>query len=245
MKPSVIHKFRLWTFGLLLVAACSSCASVNKWLPWLPWETAYFVHRVKWEGEALSILAKWYTGNIENWKAIAKANPALDPNRIVIGTDIRIPADLLITRRPMPKSFVTGFNAGKKAKPTAPEAGTRPEPPGVPAPAGTQPQGETDKSTAPTDKRSVPEVSEPATPAAVIPAAEPEKPSLPNADDPKPVLPEKERLPLTTPAQPPEKNPAAASSAPGGSDQKPMHPKPAEPREKDEPPLFGPKGYSN
>ena len=41
----------------------------------------YFEHRVKWSGETLSLIAKWYTGSYGNWKAIAQANSGLNPNR--------------------------------------------------------------------------------------------------------------------------------------------------------------------
>jgi hypothetical protein len=66
----------------------------------------YFVHKVRWPGETLSVIAMWYTGNFRNWTALAKANPKLNPNCMLFGDELIVPADLLKTRRPMPKEFV-------------------------------------------------------------------------------------------------------------------------------------------
>ena len=65
------------------------------------------MHRVRWPGETVSIIAQWYTGSWKNWKALSNANPTLDPNRIVIGVNIFIPEDLLKSRNPMPISILS------------------------------------------------------------------------------------------------------------------------------------------
>ena len=67
---------------------------------------AYYYHRVRYSGETLSMIAKWYTGDAENWHALTRVNPELDPNRIIIGAQIRIPGKLLNTREPMPQDFI-------------------------------------------------------------------------------------------------------------------------------------------
>lgn len=64
------------------------------------------VHMVKWQGESLSIIAKWYTGDVRNWKTLAEYNPLNDPDRIRIGDRVSIPETLGITREPLPKWFV-------------------------------------------------------------------------------------------------------------------------------------------
>ena len=69
----------------------------------------FFVHKVRWERESLSIIAKWYTGHMRNWKLLAQRNPMYDPNRIRIGDEIMIPEKLLRTRDPLPKSFVDRY----------------------------------------------------------------------------------------------------------------------------------------
>jgi hypothetical protein len=81
-----------------------------------PPKRAYYYHRVKYSGETLSIIAKWYTGDADNWQALTKANPKLNPNRINVGDKIRIPRRLLNTRRPMTRSFVVATTQKKQPK---------------------------------------------------------------------------------------------------------------------------------
>ncbi len=66
----------------------------------------YFVHQVRWSGESLSLIAKWYTGHYGNWKKLAQANPGLNPNRIVLGNRIYIPPELMKTKKPLPRKVV-------------------------------------------------------------------------------------------------------------------------------------------
>jgi hypothetical protein len=63
----------------------------------------YFEHTVRWRGESLSLIAKWYTGHLENWKALARANPDLNPNRIMVGNVIVIPQEMMNTKEPLPR----------------------------------------------------------------------------------------------------------------------------------------------
>jgi hypothetical protein len=79
----------------------------------------HLVHRVRWSGESLSIIAKWYTGEFNNWKTLADFNPKVKPDRIWVGQEILVPEGLLKTREPMPKSFV-GQLAGKSKKKKSP-----------------------------------------------------------------------------------------------------------------------------
>ena len=82
--------------------------------------SSYYYHKVKYPGESLSIIAKWYTGEVENWRALTKANPKLKPNRITVGDKIRIPNKLLHTQKLMPRSFVVGSAKIKKQRPSSP-----------------------------------------------------------------------------------------------------------------------------
>lgn len=77
-----------------------------------------YVHTVRWHGETLSCIAKWYTGQFRNWKVLAKANPTLDPNRIHKGNQIIIPEAMLKTRSPLPKNFVAELTSQKNNKKT-------------------------------------------------------------------------------------------------------------------------------
>ena len=83
-----------------------------------PPQPSHYYHRVKYSGETLSIIAKWYTGDVENWQALTKANPKLDPKRINVGDKIRIPKNILNTRKPMPRSFVVASTKKKRKAPS-------------------------------------------------------------------------------------------------------------------------------
>jgi hypothetical protein len=81
-------------------------------------KSSYHYHKVKYPGESLSIIAKWYTGDVKNWRSVAKVNPQLDPNRITVGDKIRIPNKLLHTQKPMPRSFIVSSTKREKSKPS-------------------------------------------------------------------------------------------------------------------------------
>lgn len=85
----------------------------------IPSTSGFYSHKVRWPNETLYLIAKWYTGNARNWKAIATANPKLDPKKITIGDRIAIPEELLITRSPLPSSFGRSL-VRKKVKPPVP-----------------------------------------------------------------------------------------------------------------------------
>ena len=72
----------------------------------------YFEHKVQWSGESLSLIAKWYTGQYSNWKALAQANPGLKPDRIDLGNIIYIPPEIMITQKPLPYKMVAKSRSG-------------------------------------------------------------------------------------------------------------------------------------
>ena len=75
------------------------------------------LHQVQWEGETLSIIAKWYTGNSKNWKKLAKANPWVEPNNMFAGLKVKIPRQLLRNKKKMPREFV--LSSASKNKDTS------------------------------------------------------------------------------------------------------------------------------
>ena len=79
---------------------------------------SYYVHKVRWEGETLSLIAKWYTGSQKNWKVLAKDNPWLEPNDISTGHKIFIPRNLLKTKKPMPHDYVVASKSKHKVRKT-------------------------------------------------------------------------------------------------------------------------------
>jgi len=76
----------------------------------------YFVHTVTMQGESLSIIAKWYTGDLKNWGILAQHNPTINPNRIFKGNQIQIPRDLMVREDAMTQSFVDESQPHAKRK---------------------------------------------------------------------------------------------------------------------------------
>lgn len=74
-----------------------------------PPEVKYLTHTIKWSGENLIRISRWYTGSGNNWLRLVDANPSIDPRRIKIGDSIRIPESLLKTREPMPISYLSSI----------------------------------------------------------------------------------------------------------------------------------------
>jgi len=81
-----------------------------------PPPTSYYTYTVKWSGESVSIIAAWYTGDLQNWKILAQANPALNPNLIFPGIKVLIPENIMKRHDPMPKEFVDSFYPKGKVK---------------------------------------------------------------------------------------------------------------------------------
>jgi hypothetical protein len=101
-----------------------------------PKEPTYFIRTVTWPNESLSIIAAWYTGQIDNWKGLVEANPELVPSQLRIGDKVRIPEELVKTREPMSQEFVESLVPKQKPakkgasaeKHTPPAAGSPPPP---------------------------------------------------------------------------------------------------------------------
>jgi len=74
-----------------------------------------FFHQVRWEGETLSLIAKWYTGDWRNWQALAKVNPWVEPNNMFTGMKVKIPRQLLKNQKAMPREFVLSSASQNKA----------------------------------------------------------------------------------------------------------------------------------
>ena len=111
--------------GLMIICMCWGCAGVGqKFDDWQssmreklnfeksePDESSgnsqdeYFIHTCRWSWETLAYVAEWYTGDSKNEKDLADLNPDVNPQKIAVGSEIRIPANLLKTREPLPQNF--------------------------------------------------------------------------------------------------------------------------------------------
>lgn len=68
-------------------------------------QTEYFIHTTRWSWETLGHVAEWYTEDAKNEKKLAAINSDVNPQKLAVGSKIRIPAYLLKTREPMPQGF--------------------------------------------------------------------------------------------------------------------------------------------
>jgi hypothetical protein len=81
--------------------------------------SGYYIHTVTLADESISIIAKWFTGDLMNWELLAKCNPELNPNRIFLGDKIRVPRVLMTRQDPMTAEFVMESQPGSKRKKAA------------------------------------------------------------------------------------------------------------------------------
>lgn len=81
-------------------------------------EPTFFVHVVKYKGETLAGLAEWYTGNVDNWRATARANSdfGAPTATLKIGREIKIPTMLVIRPEPMPRPRQKAVESAKEPK---------------------------------------------------------------------------------------------------------------------------------
>ena len=128
--------------GLLLlvlgamVFIFSGCILTGKkkteWKPVEPVNSPPFIHTVKFPGETLRIISQWYTGDVNNWKALAEANPNIDLNNMAMNTRIYIPETLLKTTKQLTKEYIDSYNQKStpsvKEKKMEPVSKTQPPP---------------------------------------------------------------------------------------------------------------------
>jgi hypothetical protein len=118
------HLNLIFLLGLLFSLGCAGCVSKSTQQADTAVETpieypgagyeqgdeaspaGYYIHTVKLPDESISIIAKWFTGDLMNWEVLAKYNPTINPNRIFLGNKIRIPRDIMTRHTPMTPEFV-------------------------------------------------------------------------------------------------------------------------------------------
>jgi len=79
-----------------------------------PARLPYLEHSVKYAGETLGLISKWYTGSEKNWERILHENPGLDVYRLKKGMLIFIPSQMVIREDPLPASAVRYVPVKKK-----------------------------------------------------------------------------------------------------------------------------------
>ena len=115
-QRQLISVVKLFFYGILLslfISACAKPAPPPEPMEDLPPPAPETVeHTVKFPGETLGLISRWYTGKSSNWEAILSVNPGLDPRRINLGNVILIPAELVVKDSPLPKNFVGSVISG-------------------------------------------------------------------------------------------------------------------------------------
>jgi len=95
----------------------------------------FALHAVRWPEENLALIARWYTGKADHWKAIAQATPNLRGRALAPGDLVFIPEELIRRREALPRSFVL------PKRPAAKPAATPPaRVPSAPAPSLPDPE---------------------------------------------------------------------------------------------------------
>jgi hypothetical protein len=133
MKKAGILSLIILVFCSLVLCSCMFSGGEKRWKPVKPARQA-FVHQVTWSDETMSVIARWYTGKTDNAQALVKANPTVNPDRMVPGTRVFIPKELLRTRKAMPREAVADFIKKPVLKKKSPPAAPVPVEP-VPTPA--------------------------------------------------------------------------------------------------------------
>ncbi|HBN26306.1 MAG TPA: hypothetical protein DD405_02425 [Desulfobacteraceae bacterium] len=71
-KINILISVMVISFLVIFQNGCGIFKKKEKeWKP-VTYKNAHFIHSVKWPGETIKIIAKWYTGDITNWKSIAE-----------------------------------------------------------------------------------------------------------------------------------------------------------------------------
>lgn len=102
---------------LVLVAMTLGTAACSRLSRPATKQPPYLEHTVRYQGETLSLIAKWYTGEARNWPILADRNPDVSPNNLRIGELILIPRDMVVNSEPMPRSYIPSSPSKSKKAP--------------------------------------------------------------------------------------------------------------------------------
>jgi hypothetical protein len=119
MKTRLRNLTCISILGFIIIGMSGGCAGVEQTIN--DWQSAIreklnsirtgdadtdnFIHKSQWSWETLAYVAEWYTGDVKNAKKLADLNPYVNPQMIVVGSQVVIPVSLLRTREPLPQNF--------------------------------------------------------------------------------------------------------------------------------------------
>ena len=111
--------------GVLIVGGCNTAPPPEPVeVEVEPPPPVMYEHQVRYQGETLGVISRWYTGKSTNWKMIVDANPGMRPERINIGDTILIPQELVVQEEPLPKRAIPKGRGG--SAPTTDTAESQP-----------------------------------------------------------------------------------------------------------------------
>jgi LysM repeat protein len=97
-----------------------------------PKEEEKFIYHKIMAGETMGSIAKWYSGDAEDWVKIAEANPGVKPTALHIGDKLKIPASMATEHKEQPDfSTASLISRSKKDAQAASETTLPPVPGGV------------------------------------------------------------------------------------------------------------------
>lgn len=88
---------------LFCTLSLSHCAHFHREVPSPVSEASEFQHTVRYSGESLWDIAKWYTGKGNLWTRLSEKNKEINPKALRLGDLVVIPNELLIRTDPFPK----------------------------------------------------------------------------------------------------------------------------------------------
>jgi hypothetical protein len=95
---------------VLIFSGCNTPGpKKTEWKPVEPVKRPPFIHTVEYSGETLRIISKWYTGDVNNWEALANANPSIDYEKLMKGSRIFIPENLLKRSKPLTEDYINSY----------------------------------------------------------------------------------------------------------------------------------------
>lgn len=86
-------------------------------MPEMPRAARVFTHVVRYKGETMAAIVEWYTGSVDNWRAVAQLNADVtSPNApLKIGREVKLPGELVTRQDPLPRPKLKP--PGRKSKP--------------------------------------------------------------------------------------------------------------------------------
>ena len=98
---------------LLVILFSTGCAAGAREVSWgaeaLPIaqkdSEEFYLHRVRYQGETLSLISKWYVGSTDS-QILSEVTPGLVERNLQIGDIVLIPAQRLMRREALKKNFI-------------------------------------------------------------------------------------------------------------------------------------------